>query len=862
MEGYPGFAPGDLMEISPKDDNVPEEERLLLKVPPISSPQPMVVHHGLIYIDQVIAKSFRLTPRCEVNVIKVDKTKVTLDSVELMFKHQYLSRSVMWRMKSYLVNECVHLNKQISFAGINCSVFEMWRAGVKTFSGLIGPETKIVFRSASSQIFIFLQMSSEMWDFDINGDLYFEKAVTGFLADLFKKWNQLKCTHDVTIVMFSRTFYKAEEINEFPEKMKGSLQQDYKGRFYEDFYRVVVQNERYEDWGPVLALLMRLFNEYEKEVVRFHESDASGHGQRLQKVPKAYNSTSSQGNFLEVLNISLNVFDKHNVDRSFDRTGQLSIVISPGVGVFEVEFDLTNLTKQRIIDNGIGSDLVCLGEQPLHAVPLFKFHCKDDSNSYSLDAADVYNMPHWINLSYYMSPVQTGPSTFIPRIKMPKIVKSSSNASSPMTKYPLKNLYTRSQSRDQVAANTLATNGSIHSITLGSGGISNGTNVNTYSNNGRHGVVMIPLDYEEYDAQIFKPSQPCTLTSTAAPAPRRRKSVINDRHPHTLVTASGHAAIMEKAPRQRRSSEYCITSNIDHSNDSINESSSKVPSSVALTVPTVHNSKLLRPSSPVFNCASVGGNGTIVSSSSAGDSGFSSNTFGCGSYPPSKYMLPKFHAYDDLTLVSNSPKLNRSGHRPKALINPFDPSQITIKLTSNRRRWTHVFPLDASGIFMQQHHYQAVPAGQIGNGTTNNNNGPCLDNHNQNKSETIMVPVASTPTQMRKVSTSISNDYSINSRKFTSDELLSKNSHLSPRTSASNDADGKNSSNHRSSIRVVETRSDTMTYAWGATGEQEWTPAITTTMDWKSLVMPACLPITTDFFPDAVSASTCFNRVL
>ncbi|KFM77250.1 DEP domain-containing protein 5, partial [Stegodyphus mimosarum] len=44
--------------------------------------------------------------------------------------------------------------------------------------------------------------------------------------------------------------------------------------------------------------------------------------------------------------------------------------------------------------------------------------------------------------------------------------------------------------------------------------------------------------------------------------------------------------------------------------------------------------------------------------------------------------------------------------RLKALVNPFNPSQITIKLTSNRRRWTHVFPLGPTGIFMQQHHYQ------------------------------------------------------------------------------------------------------------------------------------------------------------
>ena len=59
-----------------------------------------------------------------------------------------------------------------------------------------------------------------------------------------------------------------------------------------------------------------------------------------------------------VFEISINCFilvfvEKHHLDRSFDRTGQLSVVISPGVGVFEVDLDLTNITKQRIIDNVI-----------------------------------------------------------------------------------------------------------------------------------------------------------------------------------------------------------------------------------------------------------------------------------------------------------------------------------------------------------------------------------------------------------------------------------------------------------------------------------------------------------------------------
>ncbi|KAJ8865677.1 hypothetical protein PR048_033197 [Dryococelus australis] len=86
-------------------------------------------------------------------------------------------------------------------------------------------------------VYLFIQMSSEMWDFDIHGDLYFEKAVNGFLCDLFQKWKKNGSNHEVTIVLFSRTFYVANNLEEFPEYMRECLQQDYKGRFYEDFYR-------------------------------------------------------------------------------------------------------------------------------------------------------------------------------------------------------------------------------------------------------------------------------------------------------------------------------------------------------------------------------------------------------------------------------------------------------------------------------------------------------------------------------------------------------------------------------------------------------------------------------------------------
>lgn len=180
-----------------------------------------------------------------------------------------------------------------------------------------------------------------MWDFDIHGDLYFEKAVNGFLAELFAKWKKMGSNHEVTIVLFSRTFYVAKSWEDFPVHMRDCLQMDYRGRFYEDFYRVAIQNERYDDWSAVLVQLRRLFTGYQNIVLKYHDRPS-------QKIPQAYNSTAAQGNFLEVLNISLNVFEKHYLDRSFDRTGQLSVVVTPGVGVFEVDRELTNITKQRV----------------------------------------------------------------------------------------------------------------------------------------------------------------------------------------------------------------------------------------------------------------------------------------------------------------------------------------------------------------------------------------------------------------------------------------------------------------------------------------------------------------------------------
>ncbi|XP_057663602.1 GATOR complex protein Iml1 isoform X2 [Diorhabda carinulata] len=687
QKDYPEAKKNDIVEIYhpiPDDDNQKnrksesEEElpRLLLQIKTFSDD--LLQARETISIEQSIVTAFGLQTYKNVTIRIVNPAEVALDSVELTFKDQYMGRSEMWRIKNSLVNTCVYMNKKLEFCAgvIRCQVYEMWAQGDRVACGVITDDTKIVFRSSTSMVFIFLQMSTEMWDFDIHGDLYFEKAVNGFLADLFMKWKKSGSNHDVTIVLFSRTFYKANSLEEFPQHMRECLQKDYRGRYYEDFYRVVVQNERYDDWGTVLVQLRRIFQTYLKTVLEYHSKPDV-------IIPPAKNSTSSQGNFLEVLNVSLNAFEKHYLDRSFDRTGQLSVVVTPGVGVFEVDRELTNITKQRIIDNGVNSDLVCVGEQPLHAVPLLKFHNKDTN----LNVPDDYSMPHWINLSFYSTNKKIAYSNFIPRIKLPPtVVDGDIKKKSPKSKLLPEDEY-------------------LH---------------NTF------------FDYDAYDAKIFQ-------LPSAYPA-------ADNRIPSRYKKSSGSILdSQEIAKGQRRKL----------SDPDLFQRTSCNTRSEPIAIP------------PAACCSPS----------------LSANPEDRDLSPPVRLVVGS----------EGSPPLES-----RALINPFDPSHVTIKLTSNRRRWTHIFPKGPTGVLIQQHHYQAVPA------------------QNKEKENSQMAFSFSALQALQEYCKKRSNGHGGSLNMSGSHKPTSKSSAL----------------------------------LWGATGEQQWTPALTTGVDWKSLTIPACLPITTDFFPD------------
>ncbi|KAJ3084150.1 vacuolar membrane-associated protein iml1 [Rhizoclosmatium hyalinum] len=387
-EAFPTVAVGDLLEVfhpdgpggNSVDATTSDKQRLVVQVSAFETEAAAKQPHLQISIAQHLAALFDLMPRAHVIVRKVDKEAMRAEFLELAFRDQYIARSDMWRLKLSLLNTCVYSGKKIQTLGVRAQVKEMVIAGKEAACAYITESTKLVFRSHSAKLFIFIQMSREMWEFAEDGELFFEKCVHGFLPDLFSVWKKAATNHVVSIVLFSRIFYRdtvgGNHVSSIPSGNNSNsnfglfsdLDRDFAGRMYRDYYRVVIDWETRSDWAQVLVPLKREFVRFEKDVLQ-NEIDGSF-------ILSGLNSSACDGNILEAINLALNPFDKHYIDRDLLRTGLGIVVVTTSPGTFTVDKKLLRLTTQRMIDNGIACDLVSLARPPLYSVPLFQFHGK------------------------------------------------------------------------------------------------------------------------------------------------------------------------------------------------------------------------------------------------------------------------------------------------------------------------------------------------------------------------------------------------------------------------------------------------------------------------------------------------------
>jgi hypothetical protein len=290
----------------------------------------------------------------------------------------------MWRMAiAELSKRTVYKNQKLLFMGtIKATIKHIYINGHSVHSGYFSPRTKPVFRSESARYVLFIQMSKEMWDFDAEGagEIMFNKVVGGFLPDLFKRWLRINARHLVTIILFTRMEYDGgflyDQVKETPRKNDSKPQT---GSF-RDYYRVVVSDMASGDWINILYQLKKEFRTFLREVsivprTSDQRSDEKKEpdGPMSDAVVAGKPTSASQGNILEAINLAAAQFAKDYIDRDLVRTGISVIVVTPGTGVFEVDYNMLKLTTDTLMGSGIGIDLVCLSPMPLHSVPLFKY---------------------------------------------------------------------------------------------------------------------------------------------------------------------------------------------------------------------------------------------------------------------------------------------------------------------------------------------------------------------------------------------------------------------------------------------------------------------------------------------------------
>ncbi|KAL6862750.1 vacuolar membrane-associated protein iml1 [Amphichorda felina] len=346
-----------------------------------------------VSVSKHIADAFGMKKGSQVILAPIAKDNPAIEAthVELIFKDQYLSRADLWRLTvGELTQRTIYKGQSILFMGtIKAQVTAVFVKGRRVRSGFFTRDTRPIFRSESARYVLFIQMAKEMWDFDSesSGEIMFNKVVNGFLPALFKRWASLKVKHLVSIVLFARVEYDTGLATDLATD---ALQDDfYTGiqpsgskRPYKDFYRVVVSDMASGEWTTILYQLKKEFNSFRRDFSLHHQKvntcfEHHTEGEVPKDIPsnrvKAESTLSMYGNVLEAIHLASSQFAHDYVDRDLTRTGISIIVISPGPGVFEVDYETLRRTTEALVGNGIGIDLICLPRMPLHSVPLFKY---------------------------------------------------------------------------------------------------------------------------------------------------------------------------------------------------------------------------------------------------------------------------------------------------------------------------------------------------------------------------------------------------------------------------------------------------------------------------------------------------------
>lgn len=371
------------------------------EAPPVDSQHPATTQkprYQLSLLANPLRHILDVAPRSVVSVALVpDTSNITADSIEIFVKDVNTARDTMWAFSSSLVNTCVYAGQRLTFLGSRSGVVRyIYRKGEPITSAYIGADTNIVYRSESARLMVLIQLSREMWNFQETGEIMFHKLVNSLLPEIFKRWRQRDTHHSITITLFASV--------DITDILWLSLKGGERPESRNDYFRVVVDQVSIQLWETIMANLRLEFANFKRDVLvrRVKGSEQSRlDGELLPSV---------KGNILEALNLSL--VNGYDTTKNLDLKHSINhyIVITPGTGLFDVDYDLMIETSRKMAVLDAGLDIVCLSQPPLHVVPLMRYLDP-------LDKSVRHCVPNWCDISFY-GLQSTSKSHWIPHCKM------------------------------------------------------------------------------------------------------------------------------------------------------------------------------------------------------------------------------------------------------------------------------------------------------------------------------------------------------------------------------------------------------------------------------------------------------------
>ncbi|AMD20965.1 HEL316Wp [Eremothecium sinecaudum] len=301
------------------------------------------------------------------------------DLVELHIKDCYVNRGDMWCLSSSLIDSCVFIEQRLAFMNsIRANVRGIYRNGKKVVSGYIGNNTRVVFRSESAKLIFLIQITDEMWHFESNGEKTFHKVVNSLFPKIFKKCKEIGTHHIITIVFCASVHDGNESFRNLPP---GVRLKDTK-----DYYRVVVDQVNILHWSEIMTIVRKEFMRITNELRTYLNEDGIS-------VIRGGFSPVIKSNILEALNFATTLLTDPFKQADLRHTATHVIIISPGSGLYDVDYELLKVTCKKLLSLEMVADLICLARAPLHIVPLFRYLDNDGKLHHTA--------PTWLNVTFW-----------------------------------------------------------------------------------------------------------------------------------------------------------------------------------------------------------------------------------------------------------------------------------------------------------------------------------------------------------------------------------------------------------------------------------------------------------------------------